>query len=92
MEDLGNCVGNRHNLVEGLALAYHAEIGTRTLFGRILALLKVDNFGVQSGVVLAQGIVETDLLRNSCTQSQCFSVAVIRKPEFGLKTEPGNTE
>ena len=92
IEILGSCVGDRHNLIEGLTLADHAQIRARTLFGRIHTLLEVDNFSVQSTVALAQRIVEIALLSDRGAQLQRFSVTVVGKPEFGLKTEPGYTE
>ena len=55
-------VGDRHDLVERLGLADHAEIGAGPLLGRVAALLEIDDLGIERRVTGAQLLVEFALL------------------------------
>jgi hypothetical protein len=83
-------VADRYNLVEGFVFANHAEVRSCALFGRVYALLKVNYLGIQRCISFAQQIVERGLVRDSRLKLHSFSMTVIGKPEFGLKTESGN--
>ena len=83
-------VSDGHNLVEGFLGADHAEIGSRAFFGCVYTLLEVDDLGIQRCISFAQRIVESGLVSNSRSKLHRFSMTVVGKPEFGLKTEPGN--
>jgi len=85
-------VGDRHDLVEGLLLADHAEVGPRTFFGGVPALLEVDHLRIEGGIASAQSVVEHPLLHDCGPQFQRLSVTVVGDPEFGLKTESGDAE
>ncbi len=85
-------VGDRHDLVESFLLANHAEIGAGAFLRRISSLLQIDHLGIEGSVSGAQGLIECALLRNRCPEVHRFAIAVVRKPQLGLETEPGNTE
>jgi hypothetical protein len=83
-------VADRYHLVEGFMLAYHAQIGSRALFGCVDALFEIDDLGIQRCISLTQRIVERCLFSDSRSELLGFSIAVVGKPELGLKTEHGN--
>ena len=59
---LAGRVDDRNDLIEGFAFADHAQVGTRSLFSRVHALLEIDYLGVQRGIALAQRVVQGALV------------------------------
>ena len=83
-------VADRYHLVESFVLADHAEIGSCAFFSCVYTLFEIDDLGIQCCISFAQRIVESGLVRNSRSKLHGFPMTVIGKPEFSLKTEPGN--
>jgi hypothetical protein len=61
-------------------------------FSRIAALLEIDDLCIERGIARTQSFIQATLFGNGRAQLKGLAITVVRKPELGLQTEPGNRQ
>jgi len=85
-------VGDRHNLVEGFLGPDHAQIGAGAFFGRLGALLEVNDFRVEGVIALTKLRILPALFSDSGAKITRFAETFGGEPQLTLQSQRDYTQ
>jgi len=92
MDCLVRRASDGHDLVERLFGADHTQIGARTFFGSLGALLEVYDLGVEGVIALSKLRILLALLGNSSAQITRLAETFGCEPQLTLQCQRSNTQ